>query len=62
VLIRIRGEFRSPTSLQRGEFTAAPLKSGYLAVRSEAGKPLVYAEVFDSGKARLFLAANCVRD
>lgn len=62
ILIRVRANFRSPTSLQRGGFTATPLKSGYLAVRSEAGKPLVYAEVFESGKARLFLAGNCVRD
>jgi hypothetical protein len=38
------------------------MKSGFFAVRSDSGKPLFYAEVFDSGKARLFMPANCVRD
>jgi hypothetical protein len=61
ILVRVRGEFRSPTSLRR-DSTATPLKSGFFAVRSESGKPLFYAAVFDSGKARVFMPANCVRD
>jgi hypothetical protein len=61
VLVRVRGEFRAPTTLFRGA-TATPLKSGYIAIRSESGKPLVYAAVFESGKARLFMAPHCVRD
>jgi hypothetical protein len=60
VLVRVRAVFRRPTSFRGG--TAVPLRSGYLVVRSEAGKPLVYADVFESGKARLFFAGNCVRD
>jgi hypothetical protein len=65
IFVRIRAEFGAPTSLRLTSgtlFTYTPVKAGYLAVRTEAGKPLVYAEVFETGKARLFLAANCVRD
>jgi hypothetical protein len=61
ILVRVRGEFRTSTSFPRGQ-TATPMKSGFFAVRSDSGKPLFYAEVFDSGKARLFMPANCVRD
>jgi hypothetical protein len=60
VLVRVQAELRRPTSF-RGA-TAVPLRSGRLAVRSEAGTPLVYAEVAESGTARLFFAGNCVRD
>jgi hypothetical protein len=35
---------------------------GFLAVRSAAGKPLAYAEVFETGKTRLFTAGSCVED
>ena len=62
VSIRLRGEFRSPASLRVGrgfQWTAATVKAGYVAARSEAGKPLVYAEIFETGKARLFLARSC---
>ena len=62
ILVHIRAEFRTPASLRRGEFTEVPVKAAKLAVRSESGKRLVYAEVFESGKARLFMAANCARD
>jgi hypothetical protein len=64
ILVRIRAEFRSPTALltRRGtQSTLKPVRAGYLAARTEAGKPLAYAEVFESGKARLFVSANCTR-
>jgi hypothetical protein len=61
VVVRIRAEFRAPVSLRRGG-TANALRSGRVAVRSASGKPIVYADVFESGRARLFLAGNCVRD
>jgi hypothetical protein len=69
VLVRVRSLYRAPTSLRKiwldqqhterllvanGEITA-----GYLAARTETGIPLVYAEAFGSGKARLFLAPRC---
>jgi hypothetical protein len=31
-----------------------------LAVRSVSGKPLAYAEAFESSRARLFTAGSCV--
>jgi hypothetical protein len=65
ILVRIRMIFRSPTSLKTRRFGYAAFgaaKAGYLAVRTEAGKPLAYADVVDSGRARLFTARSCVPD
>jgi hypothetical protein len=39
-----------------------PLKSAQLAVTSEQGKPIMYADVADSGRTRLFTAKGCVFD
>lgn len=64
IRLRVRAEFGSPTSLRStptAQWTRVPVKAGYLAVRTEAGKPLAYAEAFESGKARLFFTGNCVR-
>jgi hypothetical protein len=69
VLVRVRAEFRVPTPLQtsrdfgypqlvaRGEVTKASL-----AVRTPTGRPLAFAAVFASGKARLFAARSCTED
>jgi hypothetical protein len=69
VLLRVRAEFRVPTPLEtsrewgypelvaRGEVTKASL-----AIRTQAGKPLAYATVSASGKARLFAAGSCIED
>jgi hypothetical protein len=69
VLLRVRAEFRVPTPLEtsrewgypelvaRGEVTKASL-----AIRTQAGKPLAFAAVFASGKARLFAAGSCIED
>jgi hypothetical protein len=65
VLVRVRALAVSKTELRgRGAFlsTNVPLKSGRLAVRTEKGKPIVYAEVQDSGAVRLFTAKGCVYD
>jgi hypothetical protein len=35
------------------------IAEGRLAVRTSSGKPLVYADVFDSGKARVYTAQSC---
>jgi hypothetical protein len=67
VLVRLRGVFGSPVSLQPGTDPGpfrtlqanGPLQEGALAVRTQAGKPLVVATVSESGKARLFTAASC---
>ena len=65
VLVRVRALATSKTELRRrGAFlsTNAPFKSGRLAVRTERGKPIVYAEVLESGASRLYTAKGCVYD
>jgi len=67
ILVRVRAVFRSPTSLRlhrgfnqllaRGEISEASL-----AVRTESGKPLVFAQVFASGKAGLLTGEQCIDD
>ena len=64
VLVRIRSTFTEPITpeLDRkgGWYGAnARIEKGQIAVRTLTGKPLVYAEVSDSGRARLFTARSC---
>jgi hypothetical protein len=69
VLLRLRGEFVKPTTLQ----TASPF--GYpqlqalgpatqteLAVGTLKGKPIAYASIAGPKKARLFVATDCQED
>jgi hypothetical protein len=65
VLVRLRAVMASPPTLyQDRQFlkTRTAVKEGYLAVRTPTGKPLVFATVSESGKARLLTASSCVRD
>lgn len=65
LLVRMRAVLRSPAALRtRQSFlaTSVPVREARLAVRTLTGRPLVYAEVFDSGKARLFTAPSCFRE
>lgn len=68
VLVRVRAVFRAPTAMkatwrfgQRVLTTtnAAIVREAELAVRTEAGKQLAYAQVLESGIARLFTARGC---
>ncbi len=62
-LVRMRAELTTPAALRsRDGFLATnvPLRKAQLAVRTLTGKPLVYAETFDSGKTRLLTAESCV--
>jgi hypothetical protein len=63
VVVRIRALFVAPTSLRPGPFgmsaTSVPVTRAAIAVRTKAGKPLVFAEVFASGRARLFTGRGC---
>lgn len=67
VLYRVRGVFGVPTSVHVKRYPNQPgllaasgtVVVGYLAVRSASGKPLAYGEVFQNGKARLFVARSC---
>ncbi len=65
VVVRIRAILESKASLKsyRGFIrTTVPVKSASLAVRTEAGKPLVYAQVLESGKSLLFTSPGCFPD
>jgi hypothetical protein len=62
ILLRVRAEFRSPVNVRTREGvqgTEAPLRKGFLAIRTERGKPLLYADVLEAGRARLFVAPSC---
>jgi hypothetical protein len=62
VLMRVRATLRAAAPMYRDrQFlkTRADVKSAYIAVRTRSGKPLAYAAVFDSGKARLFTGPSC---
>ena len=62
--LRERGELRSPVILRLRDdilSTAEPLLTGQVPMRTEAEEPLLYADVVESGTARLFFTGNCVR-
>jgi len=64
-LVRVRAVLSSPASLRTRESflaTKVAVREARLAVRTLTGKPLVYAETFGSGKARLFTAGGCFRE
>jgi hypothetical protein len=69
VLVRVRAVFRSPATLETVRPFGYPvltasgeMKEAALAIRTQSGKPLGFAAVHESGKARLFAAASCVED
>jgi hypothetical protein len=64
VLIRVRAEFRIPTTLKidrlRTWYSASSrIDRAQIAVRTTSGRALAYGEVLDSGKARLFTSRRC---
>jgi hypothetical protein len=65
VVVRVRavleqgGGLRSSHGFLR---TTTPLSQAALAVRTRAGRQLVYASVAASGRTRLFTAPGCLRD
>ncbi|MBA3433000.1 MAG: hypothetical protein H0U08_02785 [Actinobacteria bacterium] len=64
-LVRVRAVLRSPAALRARQgflATNAPVREARLAVRTLTGRPLVYAEAFDSGKTRLLTAKSCFRE
>jgi hypothetical protein len=63
LLVRIRAVFREPVELEvvhRSYSAVGRIEQGQVAVRTTDGKPLVYADVSDSGRARLFTAKGCI--
>ena len=64
-LVRVRATLTASASLstRRGNLgTTMPLNEGRVAVATPSGKRLAYAEVFASGRARLFTAPSCIPD
>lgn len=61
VLVRIRAVLPSRASLRGKEFQSlhVSVREAKLAVRTLAGKPMAYADVSETGKARLFAAKGC---
>jgi hypothetical protein len=65
VLIRLRATLAARAPVYRDRHfqkTKATLDSAYLAIRTRTGKPLAFAAVFKSGKARLFTSPRCLAD
>lgn len=68
ILIRVRATFDKPVTFAAQRFNGrpwytgtagAPVEEGVFAVATEAGKPLVFATVSETGKASLFVARRC---
>jgi hypothetical protein len=64
VVIRVRAVFRAPVELKavaRRTFYSAEgrVEQGQIAIRTLAGKPLVYGDVREAGRARLFTTGGC---
>jgi hypothetical protein len=62
VVVRVRAVLAAPGSLKPGQdfqTSHIPVRQAKLAVRTLAGKPLVYAEVRESGRTTLYAANGC---
>jgi hypothetical protein len=65
VLVRLRATVRTGEPIYRDRHfvkTKATLQSAFLAIRTPSGRPLAFAAVFESGKARLLTATSCLAD
>jgi hypothetical protein len=65
VLVRVRATMTAPTRLSsfRGFLrTTVPARAASLAVQSESGRRLVFAQVLESGKALLYTSPSCYPD
>lgn len=71
VLVRVRARFEVATTLRRQRRygkpwlttpTAVVVQEASFAVRTPTGKPIAFAEVLQSGRARLFTAPSCAPD
>ena len=67
LLVRFRATVQGTSGALRNRAriflaTSAPVREAKLAVRTPAGKPISYADVSESGKARLFTAKGCTRE
>jgi hypothetical protein len=64
VLVHVRAVFRSSAFLRRDPRSGAriartPVRTASLAVRTQSGRPVVFATLLESGKSRLFTSGHC---
>ena len=64
MLVRVRAEFTKPVALRlldNGTYYAADgrIAQGQIAVQTLQRKPILYADVTDSGRARIFTRGTC---
>jgi hypothetical protein len=69
VLVRIRAVFRSRAALETNRDFGYPMliaggevKETSLAIRTQAGRPLAFASIHESGRARVFAAPSCISE
>lgn len=67
ILVRIRGEFAAPArwrhirQFQQFGASGPSVRSAQLMATTLAGKPLAYADVHESGRARILFRSTCLR-
>jgi hypothetical protein len=68
ILVRTRAVFRRPTNLRfdrrggRSLMSIGRITEGAIVAATPRGRPIFYAQIFESGKARMFTDADCVPD
>jgi hypothetical protein len=67
IVVRVRAVFGARKSLRRdprsGSLSAqGTVRESYVAARTLRGRPLIFASMRRSGRARLFMVASCVED
>jgi len=65
ILLRVRATVRDPgkvTTYRSYLRTTESVRSAEIAVRTPSGRPVAFAQVLESGTARLFTAKGCVQD
>jgi hypothetical protein len=67
VLVRVRAVFRSATRQETARDFGYPqlraggqVKEASLAIRTQRGRPLAFASIHESGRARVFAAPSCI--
>ena len=62
VIVRVRAVLQGSAAFRAGtdyQISHVPIGAAKLAVRTTSGKPLVYADVMQSGRARVFATKSC---
>jgi hypothetical protein len=65
VYVRVRAILGSTTRLSTFRSvlrTTVPVREAVIAARAQSGRPLVYAQVLQSGKALLYTSPTCFPD